>query len=198
MLTGEAGAGQVLGGGAGADRDRARHPTPGTRSVIARSRSAGVELAGRLRRRRRVVTTNPSGTRTPARRSSPRLAPLPPATAEVPAADLVQRQHPRLTHPPTPSLLVWRLVHRAGTHRRRRRSPTKKRVASLASDASAAAHRLAVMRNAWIRYRIMAYIVGCLLVVLVCVGPAAEVPVRQPATWSPGPPSPTATCTCCC
>jgi integral membrane protein len=26
------------------------------------------------------------------------------------------------------------------------------------------------MRNAWIRYRIMAYLVGCLLVVLVCVG----------------------------
>jgi integral membrane protein len=26
------------------------------------------------------------------------------------------------------------------------------------------------MRNAWIRYRIMAYVVGCLLVVLVCVG----------------------------
>ena len=31
-------------------------------------------------------------------------------------------------------------------------------------------HRLQPMRNAWIRYRIMAWIVGTLLVVLVCVG----------------------------
>src|SRR4029450_12756840 len=31
-------------------------------------------------------------------------------------------------------------------------------------------HRVQPMRNAWIRYRIMAYIVGTLLVVLVCVG----------------------------
>jgi integral membrane protein len=31
-------------------------------------------------------------------------------------------------------------------------------------------HRLQAMRNAWIRYRIMAWVVGTLLVVLVCVG----------------------------
>jgi integral membrane protein len=31
-------------------------------------------------------------------------------------------------------------------------------------------HRLQAMRNAWIRYRIMAWLVGTLLVVLVCVG----------------------------
>src|SRR4029450_5501914 len=31
-------------------------------------------------------------------------------------------------------------------------------------------HRLQPMRNAWIRYRIMAWVVGTLLVVLVCVG----------------------------
>ncbi|HEX5383729.1 MAG TPA: DUF3817 domain-containing protein, partial [Propionibacteriaceae bacterium] len=31
-------------------------------------------------------------------------------------------------------------------------------------------HRLQPMRNAWIRYRIMAWIVGTLLVVLVCIG----------------------------
>src|SRR5215211_1056875 len=31
-------------------------------------------------------------------------------------------------------------------------------------------HRLQPMRNAWIRYRIMAWLVGTLLVVLVCIG----------------------------
>jgi integral membrane protein len=31
-------------------------------------------------------------------------------------------------------------------------------------------HKLQPMRNAWIRYRIMAWVVGTLLVVLVCVG----------------------------
>ena len=42
------------------------------------------------------------------------------------------------------------------------------------------------MRNAWIRYRIMAYLVGCLLVVLVCVGLPLKYFFNNPdvVTWT--------------
>ncbi len=42
------------------------------------------------------------------------------------------------------------------------------------------------MRNAWIRYRIMAYLVGCLLVVLVCVGLPLKYLFNNPhvVTWT--------------
>jgi integral membrane protein len=42
------------------------------------------------------------------------------------------------------------------------------------------------MRNAWIRYRIMAYVVGCLLVVLVCIGLPLKylLGIPQVVTWT--------------
>ena len=40
----------------------------------------------------------------------------------------------------------------------------------LQKSAQLSRHTLQPMRNAWIRYRIMAWVVGTLLVVLVCVG----------------------------
>ena len=80
-------------------------PSAAQASVISRAMSSGIGRDGNPRssttaRYAAVVSTKPGGTGSPARVSSPRLAPLPPATAMSPRPSSAKRMTYDMTSSP--------------------------------------------------------------------------------------------------